>query len=156
MFQWPVRVYYEDTDSGGVVYYANYMKFMERARTEWLRSYGVEQDVLAQLHGVIFAVRSISLEYLRPARFNDLLQVSVQLTEKGAASMKFLQQVVATSSSRPRDEAISDQSDVLSGTNQDQNNVLCSGEVRIACLNAATLRPCRIPGQLLTEIVCVS
>ncbi len=156
MFQWPVRVYYEDTDSGGVVYYANYMKFMERARTEWLRSYGFEQDVLAERYEVIFAVRSISLEYLRPARFNDLLKVSVQLIEKGAASMRFLQQVVTASSSSPRDDTISHQSDVSPGTNQHQNNVLCSGEVRIACLNVVTLRPCRIPGQLLTEIVCVN
>ena len=74
-FVWPVRVYYEDTDTGGVVYYANYLRFMERARTEWLRSLGFEQDALAREAGVIFAVRSAALEYLRPARFNDLLQV---------------------------------------------------------------------------------
>ncbi len=156
MFQWPVRVYYEDTDSGGVVYYANYMKFMERARTEWLRSYGYEQDLLAEHHGVIFAVRSISLEFLCPARFNDLLQVSVSLIEKGAASMNFLQQVTTASPSSLHSDAISPKNDVSPGTNQHQNNVLCSGEVRIACLNVATLRPSRIPGQLLTEIVCDS
>lgn len=84
MFHWPVRVYYEDTDSGGVVYYANYLKFMERARTEWLRSLGFEQDVLNAQHGIIFAVRSVTVEYLRPARFNDLLSVGVRLGERRA------------------------------------------------------------------------
>ncbi len=71
MFVWPVRVYYEDTDSGGVVYYANYLKFMERARTEWLRARGFEQDVLLGEHRLMFAVRSLSVDYHRPARFND-------------------------------------------------------------------------------------
>ncbi len=136
MFLWPVRVYYEDTDSGGVVYYANYMKFMERARTEWLRGYGFEQDDLAKREGIIFAVRSIDVEYLRPARFNDLLQVSVQLKEKGAATMKFFQQVISP------------------GTNPPPGDVLCTGAVRLACLDATTLRPRRIPEPLLTEIVC--
>ena len=74
-FQWPVRVYYEDTDSGGVVYYANYLRFMERARTEWMRELGFEQDVLIREEGVIFAVRSAKVDYLRPALFNDELNV---------------------------------------------------------------------------------
>ncbi|MCI0506660.1 MAG: YbgC/FadM family acyl-CoA thioesterase, partial [Gammaproteobacteria bacterium] len=70
-FIWQARVYYEDTDSGGVVYYANYLKFLERARTEWLRSFGIQQDLLAQQDGLIFAVRSVQLEYVKPAKFND-------------------------------------------------------------------------------------
>ena len=74
-FLWQVRVYYEDTDSGGVVYHSNYLKFMERARTEWLRSLGFEQDVLARDEDVIFAVRSINVEFLKPGRFNQLLDV---------------------------------------------------------------------------------
>ena len=81
MFVWPVRVYYEDTDSGGVVYYANYLKFMERARTEWLRARGFEQDVLLGEHRLMFAVRSLSVDYHRPARFNDLLAVLSRLPE---------------------------------------------------------------------------
>ena len=86
-FRWPVRVYYEDTDSGGVVYYANYLRFMERARTEWMRTLGFEQDALIRNPGILFAVRSASLEYLRPARFNDLLEVSVRLCERRRASL---------------------------------------------------------------------
>ena len=92
-FQWPVRVYYEDTDSGGVVYYANYLRFMERARTEWLRALGFEQDILIRDEGIIFAVRSASLEYLRPARFNDQLLVGVRLAESRRASLSFEQAV---------------------------------------------------------------
>lgn len=137
MFLWPVRIYYEDTDSGGVVYHANYMKFMERARSEWLRSQGFEQDELVRRHGVIFAVRAISLEYLRPARFNDLLQVSVSLLRRGRASLDFQQQVLA---------------DEGAGTPAAPAAVLCSGTVKIACLDSATLRPCRLPQDLITEI----
>ena len=78
-----MRVYYEDTDSGGVVYYANYLKFMERARTEWLRAHGFEQTELMREHGVIFVVRDVHISYLRPAVFNDLLQVSGERPRHG-------------------------------------------------------------------------
>src|SRR6478736_6770896 len=78
-FIWPVRVYYEDTDAAGVVFYANYLKFMERARTEWLRSLGFEQTTLMHDHKVVFVVRSLAIEYLRPALFNDALDVTVSL-----------------------------------------------------------------------------
>ncbi|MBP7900929.1 MAG: YbgC/FadM family acyl-CoA thioesterase, partial [Gammaproteobacteria bacterium] len=76
-YHWPVRVYYEDTDAGGVVYYANYLKFMERARSEWLRALGVEQDALRQTTGVLLMVHSLSVRYVQPAKFNEQLQVSV-------------------------------------------------------------------------------
>ena len=76
-FTWPVRVYYEDTDIGGVVYYANYLKFFERARTEWLRSFGLNQDKLAQEEGLIFVVRRALLDFVRPARLDDMLEVTV-------------------------------------------------------------------------------
>src|SRR5262245_6512566 len=82
-FVWPVRVYYEDTDSGGVVYYANYLRYFERARTEWLRAVGFEQPELAKVHQVVFVVRSIAVEYLLPARFNDALAISVELGRAG-------------------------------------------------------------------------
>ena len=85
-FRMPLRVYYEDTDSGGVVYYANYLRFMERARTEWLRALGFEQDHLIRDEGILFAVRSASLEYHRPARFNDQLLVGVRLAERRRAA----------------------------------------------------------------------
>jgi acyl-CoA thioester hydrolase len=130
-FQWQVRVYYEDTDSGGVVYYANYLRFMERARTEWIRMLGFEQDRLIRDAGILFAVRSASLEYLRPARFNDLLNVSVRLVERRRASLTF-EQVVSRLG--------------------DDSGPLCTGSVRIACLTADSLEPSPIPAYLLEEI----
>ena len=120
-FIWPVRVYYEDTDNGGVVYYANYLKFMERARTEWLRSLGFEQDELIEHERVIFAVRSVKVDYLKPAKFNELLQVSAQIIKCGGASISFEQIIY-------RDGI-----------------PLCWGEIKIASLHAKTLAPCPIP-----------
>ncbi len=127
-FIWPVRVYYEDTDSGGVVYYANYLKFMERARTEWLRSLGYEQDQLRASEDLLFAVRSLEIDYRKPARFNDALAVSAALAERGRASLTFAQEV------RRDDE------------------LLCSARVRIACLSASGLRPRPLPNHMLAEI----
>ena len=92
-FIWPVRVYYEDTDSGGVVYYANYLKFMERARTELLRKQGYEQDVLINNDNIIFAVRSVHIDYHRPAVFNDLLEVHSRLIDFKKASFNFEQKI---------------------------------------------------------------
>jgi acyl-CoA thioester hydrolase len=132
-FQWPVRVYYEDTDSGGVVYYANYLKFMERARSEWLRSLGVEQDELIARDNVIFAVRSAQMEFLSPGRFNDLLHVSARVIRRGRASLTFEQKI----------------------TRADQDeSPLCIGSIKVACLNAATLRPRPIPDYILEKISC--
>ncbi len=128
VFSIPIRVYYEDTDAGGVVYYANYFKFMERARTEWLRSLGFGQDELARDPGVLFAVRSARLEFLKPARFDDLLEATVEIRERGRASLTFGQRV------RRRDE------------------VLCEGEVRVACLEAKNFAPCPIPAAILSRI----
>jgi acyl-CoA thioester hydrolase len=130
-FRWPVRVYYEDTDSGGVVYHANYLRFMERARTEWLRRLGFEQDALIRDGGILFAVRSASLEYLLPARFNDLLEVSVRLCERRRASLVF-EQVV--------------------NREGDAGHPLCTGSIRIACLEAASFRSTPIPEFILKEI----
>ena len=130
MFVWPVRVYYEDTDSGGVVYYANYLKFMERARTEWLRARGFEQDVLLGEHRLMFAVRSLSVDYPRPARFNDLLAVLSRAVEARGASILFEQAVQRDPSAE----------------------VLCSARVRVACIDAKTFRARRIPRQLVGEI----
>ncbi len=133
-FEWPVRVYYEDTDSGGVVYYANYLKFMERGRTEWLRHLGMEQDQLIDEHGVMFAVRSIALDYLAPARFNDALRVTVIPVKKGRASLSFTQQVTRQI--------------------ENEQKLLCEGQVKIACLDVRTLRPRPIPSSVYAEIHC--
>lgn len=127
-FIWPVRVYYEDTDSGGVVYYANYLKFMERARTEWLRSLGFEQDELITEYGTIFAVRSVQLDYKKPARFNEMLDVKASIKQRGGASITFFQQV------RREDE------------------VLCEGHIKIASLDAGTLRPRPIPAEIESRL----
>jgi acyl-CoA thioester hydrolase len=93
-FSWPVRVYYEDTDSGGVVYYANYLKFMERARTEWLRSLGFEQSEVRDEMGVLFVVRSATIEYRKPATFNDELNVVTTLEKVSRASIVFRHQIM--------------------------------------------------------------
>ncbi len=129
-FVWPVRVYYEDTDSGGVVYYANYLKFMERARTEWLRSLGFEQDRLLAQEGIIFAVRSVDVGYHLPARFNDALEVSASLAARGRASLTFHQEVRRV----------------------EDDQLLCSGEIKIACVDLNSMRPTPIPQALLLEI----
>ena len=127
VFRLAVRVYYEDTDAGGVVYHSNYLNFCERARTEYLRGLGVEQDVLTRDHGMIFAVRSVAITYLLPARFNDLLEVTVSRPSGGRASLKFDQLVT-------RD-----------------GDVLARAHITIVCLEASTLRPRRIPAFLLPE-----
>ena len=120
-FLWPVRVYYEDTDSGGVVYYANYLKFMERARTEWLRIHGFEQTELMREHGVIFVVRDVHISYLRPAVFNDLLQVSVSVHATGRSWIEFAQTVERV------------------------NEILTHANVKIVCVNQLSFKPVEIP-----------
>lgn len=128
VFVWPVRVYYEDTDTGGVVYYANYLRFMERARTEYLRALGFEQDQLRSEERMIFAVRSAQVEYLRPARFNDLLEVTARITQQGGASLVFVQQV------------------------RRAQETLCEGTIKIVCLDEATFRPRPMPSSLLAAL----
>jgi acyl-CoA thioester hydrolase len=123
-----VRVYYEDSDAGGVVYYANYLRFLERARTEWLRSLGFEQSALAAVDGVVFVVRSITLEYLKPARFNDELEITVELLETRASRIA-LRQLVR----RGGEE-------------------LAVARVGIACVNTATFKPVRIPGPVIARL----
>ena len=129
-FDWPVRVYYEDTDSGGVVFYANYLKFMERARTEWLRALGFEQDVLIDEAGVIFAVRSAAIDYRRPARFNDSLTVRSSIASTGRASVVFEQRVLRA----------------------DVEDELVRGEIKIASLDADTFRPKPMPKELMEAL----
>lgn len=127
-FLLPIRVYYEDTDAGGVVYYANYLKFMERARSEWLRSLGFEQDELSRREGVIFAVRAAQVEYRKPARFNDQLEVSVSLGRAGPASISFEQEV------------------------RRDGELLVSGEIKIACIDVNTFSPHPIPERVAARV----
>ena len=123
-FTWPIRVYYEDTDSGGVVYYANYLRYLERARTEWLRALGFEQTALAAVHKIVFVVRSISLDFLKPARFDDALEVTVEPVETGASRVELAQRI-----RRGGDE-------------------LVTARVELACVNTVTFKPVRIPSSL--------
>ncbi len=128
-FQWRVRVYYEDTDSGGVVYYANYLRFMERARTEWMRARGFEQDRLRAEQGILFAVRSAYIDFLAPARFNEELDVSAEVSTRGRASLTFRQAVTRVVDAQ----------------------VLCSAAVKIACLDADAFKPRPLPDFILKE-----
>ena len=126
-FTWPVRVYYEDTDSGGVVYYANYLKFMERARTEWLRALGFEQTQLLDEHHVIFVVREVGIEYLRPARFNDLLDVTVSLAEAGRSQIVLKQTV-------------------------ENGDLFSRATVKVVCVDGESFKPVRIPAIIKEKI----
>ncbi len=128
-FQWPVRVYWEDTDAGGIVFYANYLKFFERARTEWLRSLGIEQQRLRESTGGMFVVTETSVRYHRPARLDDELIVTAGLIEKGRASLIIGQSALLKSERTP----------VLVG----------EGTIRIGWVDAASLKPARIPAHIL-------
>ena len=118
---WRVRVYWEDTDGGGVVYYANYLKFMERARTEWLRALGHSQAELAEQFGFVFAVVEVKVNYRRPARLDDELTVSCLPVPEGRASIRFKQVI------------------------RKGEDTLADGEVRVACVDAKTFRPRALP-----------
>ncbi|MGB5621557.1 MAG: tol-pal system-associated acyl-CoA thioesterase [Gammaproteobacteria bacterium] len=131
MFTWPVRVYYEDTDLGGVVYYANYLRFLERARTEWLRSLGCDQTELLEQHGLLFMITGVEIRYRKPARFNDLLCVTAELARRRRVSMRFAQTIY-------RDDG--------------QQERLVEASVDAACVEAASLSPRPIPEELLAAM----
>jgi acyl-CoA thioester hydrolase len=128
VFSIPIRVYYEDTDTGGVVYHSNYLNFMERARTEWLRTLGFEQDELLREYGVLFAVSAVNIVFRKPARFNEMLAATVALDRRGAASLTLLQEVRCGS------------------------ELLASGEVRIACIDAQRFVPVAIPAHIADAV----
>lgn len=121
----PVRVYYEDTDASGVVYHAAYLRYFERARTEWVRSLGLSQQVLMQKFGVAFTVSALSVEYLRPVRLDDLLQVDATVDNLRRASLEFVQTVV-----------------------REGGVVLARARARVACVDTAHFRPCGLPAGL--------
>ena len=129
LFTLPVRVYWEDTDAAGIVYYANYLRFLERARTEWLRAKGYDQHELAQRHGVVFVVRSISLEFLRPARIDEELGATVTLAAIDAATIEVVQRI------------------------ERGGECLLTAEVKLACVKIAAFQPARIPRELRDVIV---
>lgn len=127
-FTWHIRVYYEDTDTGGVVFYANYLKFFERARTEWLRAAGIEQQMLAETHQVMFVVKSTAVDYHAPARLDDELKLTVVVEKLGRASVQFVQ------------EAWRGQ------------QLLVTARIKVACVKTNTIRPCALPPMILMKI----
>ena len=130
-FSWPARVYWEDTDGGGIVYYANYLRFLERARTEWLRALGYSQQALARDPGIVFAVVSLAVEYRKPARLDDELVITCEPSTEGAVTMRFSQRIY------------------LKDAGTDLSGLLVEADVRVACVDAATLRPKRLPAFLV-------
>lgn len=131
VFTWPVRVYWEDTDAGGIVYYANYLKFMERARTEWLRALGLEQGPLQENEGLIFVIVDTQLQFKKPAHYGDQLSITATVTEHTRATLTFTQTVL-------RDSAAGE--------------VLVAGDVRVACLDAKLFRPRGLPKTLVAQL----
>jgi len=127
-FRWPIRVYWEDTDAGGIVFYANYLKFFERARTEWLRSFGIEQQQLKETTGGMFVVAETAVRYLRPARLDDELIVTARIQKAGRAAMTIHQQALL------------------------KNTLLCEGTIRIGWVDAASLQPARIPQNMIESL----
>ncbi len=127
-FTWPVRVYYEDTDAGGVVYHSQYLNYMERARTEWLRSLGFAQSYMREQFSVVFVVRKMQLHFHRPAHFDDELRVVTCLSNRSGASLKFVQQIF-------RDD-----------------EMLINTEVEIVCVEVEKFKPARIPPTMQTQL----
>jgi acyl-CoA thioester hydrolase len=125
VFTWAARVYWEDTDGGGIVYYANYLRFLERARTEWLRSLGHSQQELARTPGILFAVAGLSIEYRRPARLDDELTITCEPRSERATVITFAQRILA------------------------HERLLVEADVRVVCVDARTLKPKRLPDFLL-------
>jgi len=126
-FALPVRVYYEDTDAAGVVYYANYLRYLERARSEWLRALGFEQTALATERGIAFAVRSLDIDFLKPARLDDMLDIACAIDSLGRAQLVFDQRV------------------------ERKGEALVTATVRVACIDAVRMKAAAIPSDLLDK-----
>lgn len=128
-FNWSVRVYYEDTDAAGLVYHGNYLKYLERARTEWLRALGHSQDNLKHNHTTIFVVKDMNIRFHQPAKLDELLNVNARIKEFGGASLVFHQTIV-----------------------NGQSTPVCDAEVTVVCLDAGTLKPRRLPESIRKEL----
>jgi len=128
VFEHPIRVYWEDTDAGGIVFYANYLKFFERARTEWLRALGVGQHALRESTGGMFVVSETAVKYHRPAKLDDQLRVTATLAEGGRASLVIAQQAWLN------------------------DTLLCEGTIRIGWVDATSMKPARIPSSVLERL----
>jgi acyl-CoA thioester hydrolase len=131
-FAWKLRVYYEDTDAGGVVFYANYLKFFERARTEWLRAAGIGQQALAESQGAMFIVKSTAVDYHAPAKLDDELKLTVVVERLGRVSVEFAQEAWRMSGGEPL--------------------LLCTGRIKVGCVDTKGFRPMAIPAEVLSGI----
>jgi acyl-CoA thioester hydrolase len=131
-FSWPARVYWEDTDGGAIVYYANYLRFLERSRTEWMRRHGHSQQDLLRSEGIVFAVRSVRVDYRAPARLDDQLEITCAPNIEGNTAVRFVQQIYRGSSA-PR-------------------TLLVDADVRVVCVDAATFKPKRLPQFVLDAV----
>ena len=130
-FAWPIRVYYEDTDMSGVVYHASYLRFLERARTEWLRALGFSQERLKEERGVVFTVAGMEIDFLRPARLDDALEATVEVQGHRRASLNFVQTLRRAG---------------------DVDSVLTRARVRAACVAMDTFKPCALPGGIFAAV----
>ncbi len=128
-FIWQIRVYYEDTDAAGVIFYANYLRFMERARTEWLRNIGFEHKVLMKKYKLLFAVKTLTIDYIKPGYLDDLLTITSRLLESRKATLIFRQNI-----------------------KNENNELLSEAEVKVACINSETLKASPMPQELLMEL----
>lgn len=129
-FLWPTRVYYEDTDAAGVVYHSNYLKYMERARTEWLRSAGHSQKSLAETEGIVFVVAKMNIEFKSPSWFDEMLNVRSRVTGMNGAGLQFEQSITG-----------------------ETGTLKCRADVQIVCVDSKTFRPKRIPNSIKAEII---
>lgn len=127
--QWPVRVYYEDTDAGGVVFYANYLKFMERGRTEWLRAFSIGQQNLALTQGVVFVVSQLDMQYKIPARLDDALTIETLVTYAGRASLNFAQRI------------------------RREHDTIAHGNIRVGCVDVNSMKPTALPVKVRNHIL---
>lgn len=131
-FTWTIRVYYEDTDAGGVVFYANYLKFFERARTEWLRSAGINQQIMTETHSVMFVVKSTAVDYHAPAKLDNELKLTVVVEKMGRASVQFVQQAWRI--------------------NGEQQELLATGRIKVGCVDTVRFKPSEIPQEVMLAI----
>ncbi len=131
-FSWTIRVYYEDTDAAGVVYHSNYLKYMERARTEWLRAIGFSQQVLREETGAIIVISKLDMKFIKPAKLDDLLEVKSTLIKASGASLLFDQSI------------------------EKSQEKLCAARVKGVCLNALTFKPQRLPAALKSKLSYVN
>jgi len=128
LFRWTLRIYYEDTDAGGIVYYANYLKYFERARTEWLRQVGINQVEMALEYQAMFVVKSTAVEYHLPAQLDDELQITTMVEKLGRASLVFVQEAWRN------------------------DQCLVSARFKVGCVDAQSVRPCAIPKNVLKAV----